>query len=122
MKILRVIEIPVIIRLIGDPVLLAERILGVKNEPDKKEASVNKSILVGKNAECRLRGYNIREEPRAPQDLLLSFGILEQSAKQDVSEFLFRNLTDKKGIVLIIGENETPLEETAIRRKVEEYV
>lgn len=117
--ILRVTEIPVTIRLVGDPVSLASQILGVKKTSDDKEPSINKSILIGKNAECRLKDYCIRQELKAPQDLLLSFGILEESSLYEISEFLFNSLADKKGLTLIVGKEEVPINKEDIIKTLE---
>ncbi len=100
----------------GDPEAVADEIFGHTMNHETKEPKINRSVLVEDYIECRRREYIFREEPSAPQDLVIVFGVVDEKRPFGViSQFLYEKLQSMSKISLIIGNEETPVNAEAIR-------
>lgn len=115
------LEIPIIVRIIGDPVLVASKIFDGKEDPKTGEYMIPKSILVGNEIECRFKDYEYKHEVNAPQNLLIVFGVIGDISKSSlISDFLFEKLKDFKKITIVINEKELKIERDLIYESLEE--
>ncbi len=113
---INLVEIPITVRIIGNPVPVANKIFGINEDSPKTEKfPFPKSILVENDVECRLKEYVCRNEVDSPQDLLLFFGVIGTSFKSDtISNFLYERLKDFKKITLIISKQEINIDRDLI--------
>ena len=113
--------IPITVRIIGNPVPVANKIFGINEDNPKTEKfPFPKSIQVGNNVECRLKEYICRNEVDSPQDLLLFFGVIGTSFKSDsISNFLYERLKDFKKITLIVNKQEINIDHNLICKHLE---
>lgn len=117
-----IVEIPVIIRIVGDPKLAAKVIFNGDIDPKTGDYKVPKSIMVEDMVECRLKEYVYRNEVKAPQDLLIVFGIIGNDQKSLViSKFLSDRLSGLKQTSIVINDKELPIVSSLIKKSLEEF-
>jgi hypothetical protein len=115
------LEIPIIIRIIGDPVLVASKIFDGKEDPKTGKLIIPQSVLVEDDIECRLKEYQYRNEVNAPQDLLIVFGTIGTDSKSSIiSDFLYEKLKDFKKTTLVINEQELAIDRDLIYKSLEQ--
>ncbi len=116
-----VLEIPITVRIIGDPVSVAKKIFDGKEDPKTGEPIIPKSILVENEIECRLKDYEYKHEVGSPQNLLIVFGVIGDSPKSSlISDFLFEKLKDFRKTTLVINEKELQIDRAMIYQSLEE--
>ena len=115
------LEIPVTIRIIGDPVLVANKIFDGKENPKTGEYIIPKSILIENEIECRFKDYEYKHEVGAPQNLLIVFGVIgEISKSSSISDFLFEKLKDFRKTTIVINKQELKIMRDVIYKSLEE--
>ena len=115
------LEIPITVRIIGDPVLVASKIFVGKEDPKTGKLIIPQSILVENEVECRLKEYQYRNEVGAPQDLLIVFGVIGKLSKSSIiSDFLYEKLKDFRKTTLIINKQEVIPDHALIYKLLEE--
>jgi hypothetical protein len=115
------LEIPIIIRIIGDPVLVASKIFDGKEDPKTGKLIIPQSVLVEDDIECILKEYQYRNEVNAPQDLLIVFGTIGTDSKSSIiSDFLYEKLKDFKKTTLVINEQELVIDRDLIYKSLEQ--
>ncbi len=118
-KPIRLLEIPVTIRIIGDPVLVANKIFDGKKDHKTGELMIPQSILVTNEIECRLKEYQYRNEVSAPQDILVVFGVIDKISKPHlISEFLYEKLKNFRKISVIIDNKELTIDRDLINNSL----
>lgn len=112
---MNILEIPIAIRIIGDPVLVANKIFEGKKESKTGKIVIPQSILVENDIECRLKEYRYQNEVDAKQDLLIVFGVIGFVSKSlIISSFLFEKLKDFRKTTLLINNQEVEIDQGLI--------
>jgi hypothetical protein len=107
----------VTVRIIGDPIPVVNKIFEAKDDSKDARFTISISNLVEDEIECRLKEYIYRNEADAPQDISLVFDVIgTNSISSKISEFLYKKLSGFKNISIIIGKQETHVEQNLIRK------
>ena len=105
-----IIEIPITVRVIGNPIPIIYKIFEIKENSKEAKLTISRSLLVGEEIECRLKEYIYRNNG-APHDIILVFGIPEGNSKSsEISQFLHEKLHEFKKTMVIIREQEIKIE------------
>ena len=119
---MNLVEIPITIRIRGNPVPVANKVFAVKEGSKDEKFPFTTSVLVADDIECRLKEYIYRNEVDLPQDLVLSFGVIGARPKSSaISNFLYENLKEFKKILLIINKQEVSINHDIIRTHMEKW-
>ena len=119
---MNLVEIPITIRIRGNPVPVANKVFVVKEGSKDEKFPFTTSVLVADDIECRLKEYIYRNEVDLPQDLVLSFGVIGARPKSSaISNFLYENLKEFKKILLIINKQEVSINHDIIRTHMEKW-
>ena len=119
---MNLVEIPITIRIKGNPVPVANKVFAVKDGSKNEKFPFTTSILVADDIECRLKEYIYRNEVDLPQDLVLAFGVVGARSKfSAISNFLYENLKEFKKIVLIINRQEVNVDHNMICTHMEKW-
>ena len=105
-----IIEIPITVRVIGNPIPIIYKIFEIKENSKEAKLTISRSLLVGEEIERRLKEYIYRSNG-APHDIILVFGIPEGNSKSsEISQFLHEKLHEFKKTMVIIREQEIKIE------------
>ena len=105
-----IIEIPITVRVIGNPIPIIYKIFEIKENSKEAKLTISRSLLVGEEIERRLKEYIYRNNG-APHDIILVFGIPEGNSKSsEISQFLHEKLHEFKKTMVIIREQEIKIE------------
>ena len=119
---MNLVEIPITIRIKGNPVPIANKIFAVKEGSKDETFPFTTSVLVSDDIECRLKEYIYRNEVDLPQDLVLVFGVVGARPKSSaISNFLYENLKEFKKILLIINKQEVSIDHDMICTHMEKW-
>lgn len=119
---MNLVEIPITIRIKGNPVPIANKIFAVKKGSKDETFPFTTSVLVANDIECRLKEYIYRNEVNLPQDLVLAFGVVgDRSKSSAISNFLYENLKEFKKILLIINKQEVNIDHDIICTHMEKW-
>ena len=119
---MNLVEIPITIRIKGNPVLIANKVFAVKEGSKDETFPFTTSVLVADDIECRLKEYIYRNEIGLPQDLVLAFGVIGARSKSSaISNFLYENLKEFKKILLIINKQEVNIDHDIIHARMEKW-
>ena len=114
-----IIEIPITIRIIGNPIPIIYKIFEIKENSKEAKFTISRSMLVGEEIECRLKEYIYRNNG-APHDIVLVFGIPEGKSKSsEISQFLHEKLHEFKKTMVIIRQQEVKIEPNLISNALE---
>ena len=119
----KIIEIPVTVRVIGNPLSVVNKIFEVEKDSKGSRFTISRTIHVKDEIECRLKEYIYRNQPGAPQDISLVFEVSETiSNSLDISEFLYSKLKDFKKTWIIFNKHESEIDKVKIKGLLEKYL
>ena len=114
-----IIEIPITVRVIGNPIPIIYKIFEIKENSKEAKLTISRSLLVGEEIERRLKEYIYRNNG-APHDIILVFGIPEGNSKSsEISQFLHEKLHEFKKTMVIIREQEIKIEPNLMSKALE---
>ena len=115
-------KIPITVRIIGNPLPVVNKIFDVKKDSKDSKFTISRTITIQKNIECSLKEYTYRNQPDAPQDILLIFEVSgTKSNYSEISEFLYSKLRNFKKTVIIFNKYESQIDKTKIKELFEKY-
>ena len=118
----KITKIPITVQIIGNPLPVLNKIFDVKKNSKDSKFTISRTIMIQKNIECSLNEYVYRNQPGAPQDILLVFEVSENTSNSSkISEFLYSKLRDFKKTLIIFNEHESQIEKTKIKELLEKY-
>ena len=114
-----IIEIPITVRVIGNPTPIIYKIFEIKENSKEAKLTISRSLLVGEKIESRLKEYIYRNNG-VPHDIILVFGIPEGNSKSsEISQFLHEKLHEFKKTMVIIREQEIKIEPNLMSKALE---